>query len=251
MRRDFTLFTIVWALVTAASLAVAYFILREQSFPTHGAEEASVIDDAFMALTYLACPVFGVVIAAMVVALLGHRSSGPDNGDGARILGTGSVPVVWFGVSSLLCAVVIVYPGLTGLIDLSDHEDPDLRIVATAQMWAWTIEYPEAKVKVFGAQELVLPKDETVQFDVTSVDILHSFWVPAFRQKIDALPGQTKTIYITPDRIGDRDSDAAYRLQCAELCGLGHAIMAMPVRVVEKAEFESWLKQQQTVAEAK
>ncbi|MBX7111899.1 MAG: cytochrome c oxidase subunit II [Dehalococcoidia bacterium] len=251
MRRDFTLFTIVWALVTAASLAVAYFILRDMSFPTHGAEEASVIDDAFMALTYLACPVFGIVIAAMVVALLKHRSSGPNNGDGERILGTGSLPVVWFGVSSLLCAIVIIYPGLTGLFELRDHKDPDLRIVATAQMWAWTVEYPDSKVKVFGAQELVLPKDETVEVDITSIDILHSFWVPAFRQKMDAVPGQINKIYITPDRVGDRESDAAYRLQCAELCGLGHAIMTMPVRVVEKAEFDAWLKQQQSVTEAK
>ncbi|MEZ4552834.1 MAG: cytochrome c oxidase subunit II [Dehalococcoidia bacterium] len=251
MRRDFTLFAIVWALVTAASLAVAYFIIREISFPTVGAEEAHVIDDAFMALTYMASPVFGVVIAALVVAVLRHRSSGPADGDGARILGTGSVPVVWFGLSSLLCAIVIVYPGLTGLWELRNHDEPDLRIVATAQMWSWTIEYPDSNVKVFGAQELVLPKDETIQFDVVSLDILHSFWVPAFRQKIDALPGQTRKVYITPTEVGDRDSDVAYRLQCAELCGVGHAIMAMPVRVVEKAEFESWLKEQQSVAEAK
>ena len=68
---------------------------------------------------------------------------------------------------------------------------------------------------------------------------------------MDAVPGQINKIYITPDRVGDRESDAAYRLQCAELCGLGHAIMTMPVRVVEKAEFDAWLKQQQSVTEAK
>jgi cytochrome c oxidase subunit 2 len=250
MRRDFTLFAIVWALVTAASLAVAYFILKEVSFPTVGAEEAHIVDDAFMVLTYLATPVFGVVIAAMVVALLRHRSSGP-NEDGARILGTGRVPVVWFGLSSLLCFVVIVYPGIWGILELNDHDDPDLHIKVTAQMWSWTVEYPDAKVRVLGAQEMVLPKDETIKVDITSLDILHSFWVPAFRLKMDALPGDVKTIYITPNAVGD-PSDSAYRLQCAELCGVGHAIMAMPVRVVEKAEFESWLKEQQkSLAEAK
>lgn len=250
MRRDFTLFAIVWALVTAASLAVAYFVLREVSFPTVGAEEAHIVDDAFMVLTYLAAPVFGVVIAAMVVALMRHRSSGP-NEDGQRILGTGRVPVVWFTVSSLLCFVVIVYPGIWGILELGKNDDADLEINVTGQMWSWTVEYPEAGVRVLGAQEMMLPKDETVKINVSSLDILHSFWVPAFRLKMDALPGDQKTIYITPNVIGD-PSDSAYRLQCAELCGVGHAIMAMPVRVVEKAEFDSWLKgQQQSLAEAK
>lgn len=251
MRRDFTLFAIVWALVTAASLAVAYFVLKDVSFPTVGAEEAHIVDDAFMILTYIATPVFGIVIAAMVVALLRHRSSGP-NEDGARILGTGRVPVVWFTVSSLLCFVVIVYPGLWGIFELKDHEDPDLHIKVTGQMWSWTVEYPDSGVRVLGAQEMVLPKDETIKVDVTSLDILHSFWIPAFRQKIDAIPGDLKTIYITPITTGDRADDSAFRLQCAELCGLGHSIMSMPVRVVEKAEFDSWLNEQKkSLAEAK
>jgi len=250
MRRDLTLFAIVWALVTLASLAVAYFILKEVTFPTVGAEEAHIIDGAFMALTYLATPVFGVVIAAMVVSVLRHRSSGPSE-DGQRILGTGRIPVIWLGVTSALAVLVIVYPGLWGLIELADHDDPGLEINVTGQMWSWTVEYPEAGVRVLGAQEMVLPKDETIKVNVVSLDILHSFWVPAFRQKIDALPGDQKTIYITPNAVGD-PSDSAYRLQCAELCGVGHAIMAMPVRVVEKADFDTWLtEQKQSLAEAK
>lgn len=250
MRRDFTLFAIIWAAVTLASLAVSYFILKEVSFPTVGAEEAHIVDDAFMVLTYLATPVFGVVIAAMVVSVLNHRSNGP-NEDGQRILGHGRVPVIWFAVSSLLCVVVIIYPGIWGIIELAKNDDADMEINVTGQMWSWTVEYPESGVRVLGAQEMVLPKDETIKVNIVSLDILHSFWIPAFRLKLDALPGDQKTLYITPNAIGD-PSDSAYRLQCAELCGVGHAIMAMPVRVVEKAEFDAWLKEQAaSLAEAK
>ncbi len=249
MRRDFTLFAIIWALVTVASLAVSFFILKEVSFPTVGAEEAHIIDDAFMVLTYLATPVFGVVIAAMVVAVLRHRSNGPHE-DGQRILGTGRVPIVWVAVSSLLCVVVIIYPGIWGIVELSHHDEPGLEINVTGQMWSWTVEYPESGVRVFGAQEMVLPNDETIKINVVSLDILHSFWIPAFRQKIDALPGDQKAIHVKTNALGD-PSDSAYRLQCAELCGVGHAIMAMPVRVVEKTEFDAWLKEQQSRAEAR
>lgn len=87
----------------------------------------------------------------------------------------------------------------------------------------------------------MLPAGRRVQFNVTSLDVLHSFWVPAFRVKADAVPGQTYTMYITLDRTGTPD-DVAYRVQCAELCGLNHTNMSMPVRVVEPDEFDDWLQ---------
>jgi cytochrome c oxidase subunit 2 len=249
VRSDLQLGAAVWAAVTLASLAIARFVIAEISFPTRGAEEAHLIDEAFMVLTYLAAPVFGIVIAAMVVAVGRHRTSGPDE-DGAPIQGTGSVPVVWLAATSALALLLIIYPGLTGLIALRDHEQPGLQINVTGQMWQWTVEYPDARVRISGAQELVLPVDEHIQVNITSLDILHSFWVPAFRQKIDAVPGQTTVLNITPDRTGD-PGDHAYRLQCAELCGLAHSHMVMPVRVVERAEFQSWLASQQQQAKAR
>lgn len=249
MRRDLTLAAVLWVLVTLASVAVGRFVIQEISFPTAGAAEAAIVDGAFMALTYMAAPVFGVVIAVLLVAVWRHRARGPET-DGAPLRGHGAVPRVWFAITTALALVMIVYPGLTGLWELRHHEEPDLEVHVTGAMWQWTVEYPAAGVKVAGAQEFVLPAERTVQVNAKSVDILHSFWVPAFRQKIDAVPGQVHTIYVTPDRPGD-PSDIAYRLQCAELCGVGHAVMAMPVRVVEPAEFERWLASQRRAAEAR
>ena len=89
--------------------------------------------------------------------------------------------------------------------------------------------------------------DNHVRFEITSRDVLHSFWIPAFRAKIDAVPGLTTTTYATPDRIGSFDEDINYRLQCVELCGVGHGEMTIPVRVVEQSQFDDWIAQQAQV----
>lgn len=252
VRRDLTLMAVLWLLVTLAAIAVSRFVIQELSFPTHGAKEAYIVDGAFMTLTYMATPVFGLVIAVVLVAVWRHRAAGHEvsSVDGAPLRGRGIIPKVWLAVTSLLAVVMIVDPGLTGLWELQHHEQPDIEINVTGAMWQWTVEYPKSGVKVAGADELVLPADRTVQVNVKSVDIVHSFWVPAFRQKIDAVPGQTHTIYVTPDQPGD-PSDIAYRLQCAELCGVGHAVMAKPVRVLAPAEFEQWLASKQRAVEAR
>jgi cytochrome c oxidase subunit 2 len=88
---------------------------------------------------------------------------------------------------------------------------------------------------------MVLPLGKLVRFDVTATDVLHAFWVPAFRMKIDAVPGQVTTVFARPNTTGTIEIDAGYRLQCAELCGLGHKDMWFGVRVVEQDEFDAWV----------
>ncbi|MBI2911334.1 MAG: cytochrome c oxidase subunit II [Chloroflexi bacterium] len=83
-----------------------------------------------------------------------------------------------------------------------------------------------------------------VRFEITATDVIHSFWVPSFRTKIDAVPGMITVVYATPDRTGSFQEDYHFRVQCAELCGLGHGIMATPVVVVEPSQFEAWAAQQ-------
>jgi cytochrome c oxidase subunit 2 len=82
----------------------------------------------------------------------------------------------------------------------------------------------------------VLPEDRPVHFRIESNDVVHSFWVPQFRLKSDAVPGLTTNIRLTPDRVG------RYQVVCAELCGFGHATMRQKVRVVAPEEFDSWIE---------
>lgn len=245
MKTDVLVAVVVWVVVTALSLVGAAVM---DPFPTAGADAATTVDDAFRVMTYMAAPVFGLVMAGLASALVAHRAKGPDQ-DGEPIRGTNAVPKVWFGATTVLAAVVMVFPGLTGLAELRKDQTADIEVNVTGQRWLWIVQYPAQGVTVTGAQEIVLPRGERVQFNVTAPpgDVLHSFWIPAFRLKLDAVPGQTGKVFLTPTELGDGKDDIAYRLQCAELCGLQHSRMVTPVRVVEKAEFDRWVAERKAV----
>ena len=100
-----------------------------------------------------------------------------------------------------------------------------------AQQFAWRFVYP-GNVR---SDELVMPLHRHVKFDMTSADVIHSFWIPQMGQKQDVVPGIQTKIVVTPTRPG------TYTLICTELCGLGHATMRAPVRVLEEGAFSAWL----------
>jgi len=109
----------------------------------------------------------------------------------------------------------------------------------TGQQFTWTFEYPSEKVN---SPELVLPVNRPVEFKIQTKDVIHSFWVPQFRLKSDAVPGLTTAIRLTPNKTG------RYEVVCAELCGLGHATMRQFVRVLPASEFDSWVSKQRKAA---
>lgn len=87
----------------------------------------------------------------------------------------------------------------------------------------------------FTSNVLYLPVNRPVVFDVTSEDVVHSFWIVQMGIKVDANPGEITTASVTPDRLG------TYTVKCAELCGIYHSYMVSPVQVVSDAAFQSWL----------
>src|SRR3954453_15498980 len=105
------------------------------------------------------------------------------------------------------------------------------------EQFAWTFVYKEGG-RTFRSAQLYLPADESVKFDVQSKDVIHDFWVPDFRMKIDAVPGITTHYRITPktSAVGDHD------IVCAELCGLGHAYMRQTAHVMSKPAFAKWVQ---------
>ena len=110
--------------------------------------------------------------------------------------------------------------------------DP-VRINVTAQQFAWTFEYPDEHKLT--SNVLRLPVDRPARLTLRALDVLHSFWVPEFAQKQDAVPGTTTHVTITPNKIG------AYPIICTELCGLGHAVMRSSVFVMSKGAWEAWV----------
>ena len=104
------------------------------------------------------------------------------------------------------------------------------------QQFTWTFYYKDASGKDVASPQLYVPGDKPVNFTVQSLNVIHDFWVPAFRMKIDACPGIDTHLRITPKTNGE------YPVVCAELCGLGHAAMRQTAHVVDQAEFDSWLE---------
>jgi cytochrome c oxidase subunit II len=124
------------------------------------------------------------------------------------------------------------------------HDDPDLTVTVTGFQWQWQFDYPESGVRIVGSEvkepELVLPTGAKVQFDLTSVDVIHSFWIPGFRFKRDMFPGQTQTFQVD---IGDLTGSWPDSGVCAEYCGLDHHKMRFSVRIVTPDEFRQWLQE--------
>jgi cytochrome c oxidase subunit 2 len=125
---------------------------------------------------------------------------------------------------SIVSAVVLAQNGRAG-------SNP-LVVKVTAQQFAWEFTYPNGKT--YGS--LTLPKDRHVKLDITAKDVIHSFWVPEFSQKQDAVPGQHNTIVVTPTHLG------TFPVICTELCGLGHALMRSHADVVTEAKFADFMK---------
>jgi cytochrome c oxidase subunit 2 len=115
-----------------------------------------------------------------------------------------------------------------------------LHVKVMGQQWAWSFEYPGlAANATFGeirSSELVLPVGRKAFFEIDSVDVNHSFWIPEMRLKMDAIPGRTTYLVLTPDRPGE------YKVRCAEICGSEHASMLAPVRVVSAEEFDRFIQ---------
>jgi cytochrome c oxidase subunit 2 len=234
----------LWVVLTAAGVVA---VLSFDPFPVAASEEAGIVDGAFRILAVLSVPVFTFVVVALIYSTLRFRTKGEPVADGPPVRTHRPFIAAWFVITTGLTATMIIHPGYTGLTELRDlsDEEPDLVVMAEARQWAWRVTYPAQQV--FSRTELVLPLGAHTRFDVTSVDVLHAFWIPAFRIKIDSVPGLLTQTYATPNALGDFDMDAGFRLQCAELCGLGHAVMAIPVRVVSQGEFDAWIAEQSPI----
>ena len=228
---------VLWVALTAVGVAV---VTGSDLNPIKASREAHIVDDAFDFLMLLSVPVAAFVLAVLVYSIIVFRSrSGNDEGSGVT---TNRIFVrSWVAVTSSLAVLVIIHPGFTGLAELEAEPDSDLTIEVMARQWNWTYTYVEGGVTVEDADELVLPVDRRVRFLITSEDVIHSFWIPGFRSKIDAVPGLITELLSTPTEEGTFAEDSNFRVQCAELCGTGHARMRSEVRVVPGEEFDEWL----------
>jgi cytochrome c oxidase subunit 2 len=156
--------------------------------------------------------------------------------DGPPIHGHAGFQAVWVGTSFVLVLVLFVY-GSLGLIEIRGAQTAEFEVNVSAEQWAWHYEYPASGVK---SSELHIPVDRRVHLTITSTDVIHSFWVPAFGVKQDAVPGHPTHIYLTATELG------TFSGACAELCGFGHTGMTTTAVVSDDASLNAWLSQPQS-----
>ncbi|MCZ7532851.1 MAG: hypothetical protein M5U23_05530 [Acidimicrobiia bacterium] len=235
MKKSWIPVFLLWLLFTVLGLLL---VMNTTVLPAQYSEEAEVIDEAYELLEALAVPVMALIFAIMVWGAISWRSRGADREDGPPQRGSRLIVGLWLVVTISLAIGIVINPGFVGLAAVRGEPVSDYVVEIEAAQFFWQVTYPNGATAL---DELVVPVEKRVRYDVHSTDVLHSFWIPAFRTKIDAVPGLTTRVYITATHTGGIDDDVNLRIQCAELCGAGHAQMSLPVRVVDDAEWLDYI----------
>lgn len=221
---------------------------------------------AFDFLVWVAVPIFVFVVLMMVYAMIKFRVKKGEKVIDARWQKRNNPAFVasWILISILLNVLIWLHPNASGLQEVFAAQKPSnnpnaLVVDVTARQWEWIFSYPQYHItqalNANGEDVLYLPVDRPVKFILRSydpfhtydyqIDVIHSFWIPAFGIKYDVIPGETRVIYLTPTKLTSTQQDPLARVQCAEVCGPGHPYMEANVHVVTASQFAQWVKGQQ------
>jgi cytochrome c oxidase subunit II len=206
---------------------------------------ASSQADSIMLLWWVMLAV-GTVILLIVMGFLGlgvwrAKQSRPALSDAhSRRL----VIIAGIAIPSLILVSLVGGSLILGREIASDPPDDSLQVRVTGHMWWWQVEYLDQQGNILAttANEMYVPIGRPVALSLQSADVIHSFWVPQLQGKTDMVPGRTNESWFTASEAG------IYRGQCAEFCGVQHALMAFTVTAVSEQEFNSWLQNQSTSA---
>ena len=201
-----------------------------------GSTAASDIDTLLDVMIVLSSFVYSLVVIMLVYALWRWRVKPGDEGDGEPIHGNTRLEVAWTVIPTIIVLFGAGYSWKV-LYDIEKHDADRMVVDVTAQQFAWSFDYPEAKN--VRSTELHVPVDRQAEFKLHALDVIHSFWVPEWRIKKDAVPGITTRAFVTPNEEG------TYTLVCTELCGFGHSTMRAKVVVESEEEFDDWLAEQE------
>lgn len=210
--------------------------------PEVASTSAQRVDEPFYFVLWVALFFFFAVMicCALFVWRYHHRR---NKKAALHVTHNTTLEVIWTLIP-LALLVVIAVMGYRGYLDLSIPPHNAMTLNLTAQKWQWTLSYPNTSVEVssvlkpeLGNRRLpfVVPVNRPIVLVMNSTDVLHSFFVPAFRIKQDVLPGRYTKIWFTPIKIG------SYPIKCAEYCGTNHSGMLAEIQVVSEEDFQRWL----------
>jgi cytochrome c oxidase subunit II len=224
-------------------------------------------------MAFWVCVAIGILVfGVMIWSIIFHRHSRGAVADVTMVHNT-KVEIIWTLVPVLIL-VAMAIPAAHGLVLINDDSHPQLEIKVTGFQWGWQYTYPGTGVSFISKLDtrsmaasdldsgispysvphylrnvdhpMVVPVGTKVRLLITAVDVIHSWWVPDFGIKKDAIPGYINTAWFEVDA----DKPGVYRGQCAELCGRGHGYMPIVVDAVSQADFQAWLKREAAAEKA-
>jgi cytochrome c oxidase subunit 2 len=223
---------VIGAIASILGIALALWI---DWFPVQASGQAKQIDTLWDVLLIASVPVFVLVETIVLYCVWKFRMRpGDELRDGPPIHGNTKLEIIWTAIPAILLVGLCTYAYVV-LTDIEEAQANSMEVRVVGEQFTWTFYYRDGDRELQSPQ-LYLPANTPVHFTVQSKDVIHDFFVPAFRMKIDAVPGlDTHVRVTTTDRLGD------FPVVCAELCGLGHSTMRQSAHVVERGEFEQWL----------
>lgn len=199
-------------------------------------EAAAAIANLHNIVLIIAVVIFVIVEGLLLITAFRFRRKPKDTGEGAQIHGNTRLEIAWTVAPALIVITLFVLTVRTQqAVDASAQATGDnapLKVQVVGHQWWWEFKYPDQGFTTAG--DLVIPVGRVVSLEITSVDVIHSFWVPELNGKTDAMRGVVNHSWIKADREGE------FYGQCAELCGVSHANMRLVVTAVSEDQFATW-----------
>ena len=231
-------FVIVSILVVLCTILVYSGLVSLGLLPQQASLQAVSIDKLFNIHLWLISFLFSLIVGILLYSLVVFRRRKGETGDGAYIAGNTRLEVLWTLIP-LGAVIFLAYIGAMSLAEVQRIDPSAMVVKVIGGQWFWKFQYLDYG---FSSDKLYLPVNRQIDLQMTSQDVIHSFWVPEFRVKQDLVPGRTTDLRITPTTIGQ------YKVRCAELCGASHAYMEGAVYVVSQEDFDKWITEQKSAA---
>lgn len=199
-------------------------------FPAQSSTLAPEVDGLFNFILYLSIIFFILVVGGTFYFAWKYRKKGKD--DFTQDLShNNTLEVLWTVIPTILVFIIFVW-GFKTYLKMNVPPDNSMEIKVTGQKWFWTFNYPEGATTT---NELVVPVHQPVRLLLSSRDVIHSFFVPNFRMKMDVVPNRYTETWFEATEPGE------YNLFCTEYCGKGHSEMIGKVKVLSASEYKNWL----------
>jgi cytochrome c oxidase subunit 2 len=239
--RSLTIAVVCAVIAVAIGIVLSYVI---RWFPAQASTQAHNTDTFYHVLVIACIPIFVLVVTVILYCVWQFRMRpGEENKDGPPIHGNTRLEVFWTALPTALLLGMLAY-SFAVLKQNEQKPAKEIQVEVYGQQFAWSYEYPKSITggAPLKSDQLYVPEGESVEFNIHSRDVIHAFWIPAFRIQEDAVPGITTHWRATPDKLGH------YPVVCNLLCGLGHSLMRSTVHVVSEQTFHSWIASQVAAA---